>query len=134
MTAPTMPGRRWPSDQPPEIPRATILVSSRDGAAVPTVDMAQRFVAKLNARAGMHVRMQYAKASVPKWRNVKAHMLETVAVVFRDRDWEVYGWAVWHRRDGGAWRFDSAQYAETEGGTGGLRSLGYRELVEAVSL
>jgi len=107
-----MPTRKWGDEEELEAPRPTVLVSSRDGAAVPKVRNAA-LLARLAESHGWAVRQTYALAAVPEqhYKNGNLahaeHRLHSVAV----RLWRapVSAYAVWYRVDGGKWRFASAR-------------------------
>ncbi len=116
-----MPARKWGDEQAPEVPRAVVLVSSRDGAPVPHVAGAVRLAKALGA-AGWTVRATYALAEVPDTTRRAAHQLASVGVRFARMGER--GWACWYEVDGGGWRF-SAGYL-------GVRRMGLRELTKAL--
>jgi len=116
-----MPARVWGDEPKPEAPRPVVLVSSRDGFAVPRVAGAVR-LAKAAEAAGWAARQTYAFALVPATSRRAAHGLSSVAV--RLARGAARGFAVWHRIDDGAWKFDCAVL--------GMRTLGAREFTARV--
>lgn len=123
MTAYVMPQRKWADDERTEAPQPTVLISSRDGVAVPGVRGAVQLVKAL-AAAGWEVGTAYALADVPMgWGRRRApYQLASVGVRF-SRDGR-RGWACWYEVDGGGWRFSTGYL--------GMQKFGLRDLTKAL--
>ena len=126
------------TQEPAAVARPTVLISSRDGAAVPHVAGVARLEAAART-AGWTVRSTYALAACPATKRRAAHRLHSIAV--RLARGEVTGWAVWYRVDDAPrvidgipvgqrdWRFRVAWLYDS----GKSHDLGLRELMVRVS-
>lgn len=121
MTAYVMPVRKWANEPEPPAPRPVVLVSSRDGVAVPPVAGAVRLAKALSA-VGWAVGATYALADVPATSRRAAHQVASVGVRFTRADER--GWACWYQVDDGKWGFSCAYL--------GWQRMGLRELTKAL--
>lgn len=123
MTAYAIPPRKWADDGTEVAPAPTVLVSSRDGVAVPGVRGAVSLVKAL-AAAGWEVGTAYALADVPHgWGRTRApYQLASVGVRFALGDRR--GWACWYEVDGKGWRYSTGYL--------GMQQMGLRELTKAL--